>query len=392
MKYPEQVVEQFILQFGRAPEMLLVAPGRINLIGEHTDYTGGFVLPAAIDKAIYFAAARVETQTVACLAENLHEFFLADLISIQKHPLPWANFVLGVYDQLFQAGHVVGGIQMVMGGDIPVGSGLSSSAALESGVLHVLNALYQLNIPTLELVKMAQRCENTFIGLQCGIMDMFAAQMGQKNCAIQLDCRSLAYEYIPFESEKYTLLLCDSGVKHALADSEYNTRRNECEESLEKLQTRFPHLGSLRDLDAETLALAQDLLPEPLNRRCNHVVSENQRVLEASAALKSGDFVRFGQLLFQSHHSLQHDYAVSCPELDLLVATAQSLPGVLGARMMGGGFGGCSINLVEKTAFSTVEADLQAAYHEVYGKIPHCFGVSIESGVHSIPLNDTQTT
>jgi len=387
MKYPENVITAFKAQFGHPPTLVVRAPGRINLIGEHTDYNQGFVLPAAIDKAVYFAAAPLDAPHLDCLAENFGAFVRIQLTDIQPVAEGWPNFLLGVYDELQKAGFRPGGVQLVMGGDIPAGAGLSSSAAVESGMLHVLNHLYQLNIPTLELVKLAQRSENNFIGLQCGIMDMFASQMGREQCAIRLDCRSLAYEYVPFHAEAYRLVLCDTAVKHNLADSEYNTRRATCEESVRLLQPHFPAVQSLRDVTPEMLGMAQDLLPPLHYRRCKHIVTENARVLASCAALEQDDFVQFGALMFASHDSLQHDYEVSCAELDFLVAQARTNPAVAGARMMGGGFGGCTLNLVENTGVEAFEKAQKAAYLKEFGVELHCFGVNLVDGV-GVVMND----
>ena len=381
MKYPKQVIEQFEKQFGHAPAIVLRAPGRINLIGEHTDYNEGFVLPAAIDKAIYFAASPSDSPTLSCYAENLDAFFSTQLTDIQPVVEGWPNFLLGVYVELQKAGYQAGGVQLVVGGNIPLGAGLSSSAAVESGMLHVLNHLYDLNIPRLELVKLAQRSENNFIGLQCGIMDMFASQMGRDQSAILLDCRSLDYRYIPFHASQHRLLLCDTGVKHNLASSEYNVRRASCEASVQILQQHFPHIKSLRDVTTDLLGMAQDLLPEEHYRRTRHIVTENARVMASCDALAQDDFVQFGALMFASHDSLQHDYEVSCAELDFLVAQAKNNPAVLGARMMGGGFGGCTLNLVENAAFESYQEAQKKAYFDQFGVELHCFGVRLEEGV-----------
>ncbi len=306
MKYPESVVQSFRQIFGENPALVVRAPGRINLIGEHTDYNDGFVLPAAIDKAIWFAVSPRADENLHFQALDFQDAFFGDIKNLQKSEKQWPNYLLGTFSELQKDGLLPGGVNVVFGGDIPTGAGLSSSAAVESGMLFALNELFKFGLSRPALARLAQRAENNFVGMNCGIMDMYASLMGRKNHALLLDCRNLETEYFPVNLPDYTFLLCDSGVKHQLVDSEYNTRRNECEEGVEMLKKSFPEqeIRSLRDVDLEMIFSEKNRLRKVVFQRCKFVIEENERVLSACKALKNNDLNEFGKLLYQSHEGL----------------------------------------------------------------------------------------
>ena len=366
-----------------APPLLIGSPGRVNLIGEHTDYNQGFVLPAAIDKAIYLAVGTRPDNAIYLVAYDLHETHTGSLDTLAPTH-SWADYLLGVVAQLQLAGHPVGGFNCVFGGTVPLGAGLSSSAAIENGIGFALNELYHLGLDRVALVKLSQRAENEFVGAKVGIMDMFASMMGRAGHVIKLDCRSLNYTYAPLRMDGIRIVLCDSRVTHSLVTSEYNTRRAECEAGVRFLKPFYPHVSSLRDV---TMPMLDQHLrdTEPLiYRRCAYVVQENQRLLDGVAALETGDVDAFGQLMYGSHEGLSQWYEVSCPELDTLVDIARRQPGVLGARMMGGGFGGCTINLVREETLDAFMTVITKQYKASTGKDTYIHVCKIEDGTHII--------
>lgn len=360
--------KQFQAFFGHAPTLVAVSPGRINLIGEHTDYNQGFVLPAAIDRKVRVAAKLRSDREIRLYSVEYQQFVTTTVDEVSPTEVAWANYVLGAAAQFQQAGYQLGGFEMLVEGDIPLGAGLSSSAALETAVLMALSRLFGWDFSRLELAKMAQRAEHQFAGVQCGIMDMFACLFGQKDHAIRLDCRSLAYEMIPLNLEGVEILLFDSKVKHALASTAYNQRRQECETGVKLVQAAFPLVESLRDVESEMLHSLVLKKAPTVFRRCQYVLDENERLLAACEALKTGDAQHLGALLFASHEGLSRQYEVSCPELDLLVDAVRNQPGVLGARMMGGGFGGCTLNLVEAAHLEKVLAQVGERWQRATGQ------------------------
>ena len=381
---PQRLAATFRGLFRTEP-LLIRSPGRVNLIGEHTDYNEGFVLPAAVDKAIYFAIGPRPGGKVTLHAADLeesHEFEITGLAPSDKR---WPNYLIGVVDQILKAGHHLGGFACVYGGDIPIASGMSSSAALEAGLAFALNRLFGLGLAPLEIVKLAQKAENEFVGVRCGIMDMFANIFGRAKSVIRLDCRSLEYEYFPFERDDLRVVLCDTLVKRELAASEYNVRRGQCEAGVKVLAARYPGVRSLRDATPEMLAAHRAEFDPVVFRRCDYVVRENGRVGEACADLGAGDFAAFGRRMNGSHDGLRDDYEVSCRELDVLVDAARSVRGVLGARMMGAGFGGCTINLVEEKAVGALEDAAARAYRDAFGKDPKLYIGSLRTGTEVLP-------
>jgi galactokinase len=380
----DAIKKTFKNRFGREPRMFR-SPGRINIIGEHTDYNEGFVLPAAIDKEIVAAIAPNDTDGLCrLLAYDLSEAFEFELSDMEPDEMGWPNYLMGVVDQFMKNGYDVEGFDCVIGGNVPLGAGLSSSAALESVIAFALNELYDLGIEKIDLIKMAQLAEHTFAGVKCGIMDQFASVMGSKDHVFRLDCKTLEHEYYPLEMGDYQILLINSNVKHALASTEYNTRRQECEEGVGILQRYFPEIHSLRDVSLKMLKRHQQDFPEVVYRRCRFVVEENQRVLDSCDALQSGDLVKLGQLVYGSHKGLSADYEVSCRELDFLVEQTRNKEYILGARMMGGGFGGCTINIIRGDKIPEFLEGLAPLYEAEFGKQMTPIKVSIEEGSSEI--------
>ncbi len=390
--YPNIVVSAYQEFFDQTPDVVVRAPGRINLIGEHTDYNGGFVLPAAIDKAIWFAASRRDDRQLVLHALDLGAHCTVSLDHIAPQPLhSWADYLLGVAHEIQKSGTTLGGLNLVFGGNVPLGAGLSSSAAVENGMGFVLNHCFGLELGRMDLVRLSQRAENNFVGMQCGIMDMFASMMGKADHVVRLDCQSLDYEYFPFSGQDHALVLCNTGVKHALVDSEYNTRRQECEAGVAVLARHYPNITLLRHASIEQLMAHAAEMPPIVYQRCKYVVEEIARVEAACAALQSGNLHTFGQLMYSTHQGLSREYEVSCPELDYLVdathdfnalqAHTHPAPPVLGARLMGGGFGGCTINLVKKADLGHFIEFMQATYQQGYQRDLPCHVVALTNGV-----------
>ncbi len=364
----------------KAEPLLVVSPGRVNLIGEHTDYNEGFVLPGATDKAVVLAVCPRPDAVCHLVARDFDQEFRCEFESLHKSPLRWPDYILGVVDQFLREGQIIGGFNCVFGGDIPIGAGMSSSAAIEGGLAFALNRLFNLGLDNLTLVKLAQKAENEFVGVRCGIMDQFINIHGRERSVLKLDCRSLEFEYFPFEREDLRIVVCDSLVRRELAGSEYNVRRQQCEEAVEVLKTHEPSIRSLRDVSLDLLGEHQAELDPVIFRRAKYVVEENGRVGEATADLLSGDFQSFGERMKASHEGLRSGYEVSSAELDALVDAALEVPGVLGARMMGAGFGGCTINLVEAGAVSEFKERVTGRYLAVFEKEPAVHVIRIETG------------
>jgi galactokinase len=311
---------------------------------------------------------------------DFEDEFAFDLDSFGPKKGHWATYVMGVAAQLQQAGYEVQGFDMVFGGDIPVGAGLSSSAALEAAVGFALSELFDFKIPKRSLIHYAQKAEHVFAGVQCGIMDQFASVMGKKDHVIRLDCRSLEFRHFPLNLPNHSILLIDTGVKHSLADSAYNTRRLECQEGVLTAQKLHPEIKSLRDMDLEILADIQDQISLPVFNRCKYVIEENERVIKASEFLDNSDLSGFGKKMYASHEGLSKLYEVSCDELDFLVDYTKNLDFVLGSRMMGGGFGGCTINLVEKSNLEKLQKLISMDFELKFGAKPKFYEVSLENG------------
>ncbi len=375
----EETWGKFRKYFNNYPK-LFQSPGRVNLIGEHTDYNEGFVLPAAIDKRINFAISENGSGKCRLISDDMKDVHEFEINSPKRSSKSWANYLMGVVDQFNKNGIRIGGFDCLFGGNIPIGAGLSSSAALEAGLAFALNEIFNLKIEKLKLVKMAQKAENEFVGVRCGIMDQFINIFGEENKALKIDCRSLDYEYFPFDSSDVKIVLCDTKVHHTLASSEYNVRRRQCEEGVDILKISNPEIQSLRDVEPDFLRNNKKNLNDVTYKRCEYVVEENKRLLDACACLQKNDLKTFGEKMFQSHEGLRDKYEVSCGELDFLVNAASNFNGVLGSRMMGGGFGGCTINLIEDSAIDDFKSSVSMQYQKKFGKKPEFYTTKIVSG------------
>ncbi|HTY01473.1 MAG TPA: galactokinase [Bacteroidota bacterium] len=379
MRGPEPTVAAFTRRFAGTP-LVVRSPGRINLIGEHTDYNEGFVLPAAVDKAVYFAAAPRDDRQYHFVAVDLHQDEQGSFDTLAHSSLGWPDYLLGVIEQLERRGLKPRGVNLAFGGSIPIGAGMSSSAALEAGFLTVLNTLNELGLDKLTMAQLCQQAENSFVGVRCGIMDQVANLFGREHTLLKLDCRSLDIAEIPFVREDLRILLCDSMVRHELASSEYNARRHQCEQGVATLRRQFADVRALRDATTEMLASMQSEFDPVVYQRCTYVVEENTRVTAASEALLKGDIDAFGDLLVKSHEGLRDLYQVSCKELDILVDVALGVEGVFGARLMGGGFGGCTINLVREDCVEEFAMELPEAYRDATGREMNLHVCSIANG------------
>ena len=377
------LAKQFQVLFGASPKIYR-APGRVNLIGEHTDYNDGFVMPAAIEFYTWIATAPRQDRKLLVHSTNFLESAEIDLEGDEPRPRNhWSDYVFGVAVMLQRAGHRLRGASLLVHGEVPIGSGLSSSAAIEVATGFALLEASGLPLHRVELAKLCQRAENDFVGARCGIMDQFISCCGRAGHALVLDCRSLDYRPLPLPGQ-VSLVICNTMVKHELASGEYNTRRAECEEGVRLLSRFLPQLRALRDVSLQDLKKYSAHLPETVFKRCRHVIGENARVTEAAAALESADLSTFGRLMHDSHVSLRDDYQVSCAELDLMVELAEKFPGVFGARMTGGGFGGCTINLVANESVAEFKCHVASAYEKSTGLAPRIFATTAAEGVAEV--------
>jgi galactokinase len=377
------LIQAFAQHFDAAPTLLVRAPGRLNLIGEHTDYNQGLVLPGAIMQSVSFGLRLNGTDKIRLRAldfDSDYEIAVADIAPLEQGH--WANYQLGVVAGLVQRGATIPGFDCAFGGDIPSGAGLSSSAAVECGVAWGLNKMLDLGHDTMALALIAQQAEHEYAKVQCGLMDQFASLFGRAGHVVRLDCRSLEYAYFPLDTTVCRLVLCNSGVKHALADSEYNTRREECGEGARILSLKNPNIKSLRDATLADIEASKEELGEVIARRCRYVVEENARVEELTQHLTAGrQLHEVGELIYASHNGLRDDYEVSCAELDVLVELAHDAPGAYGARMMGGGFGGCTINLVATEEVDKFVDFMTKGYQERLGLTLETYVTTLADGV-----------
>ena len=364
--------QQFRQLYNNEPR-LFSAPGRVNLIGEHTDYNEGFVLPMAIDRRTYVAIAPRNDRTVRCLSTAFDDQIEFELSADLTPANDWANHVRGVAACLLRDEFNLRGADLLIASEVPLGAGLSSSAALEIAVGFGLLKVADHLVDPVRLALAAQKAEHEFIGTKCGVMDQFIACLGMEAHALKIDCRSLEYEPVPIDLSEARMVVVNSMVKHDLAAGEYNQRRAECEEAVRRLAGHLPGIQSLRDVELEEFDQWADALPEVIRRRANHVITENARTLAAVEALKLGQLSHFGKLMRASHESLREDYQVSCRELDLLVEIASRSAGVYGARMTGGGFGGCTVNLVKAEQVENFSAEITEAYRWVTGIRPEIY-------------------
>jgi len=360
------------------------APGRVNLIGEHTDYNDGFVLPAAIGFSTWVSSAPRDDRTVSVFSENFSERIEFDLDEESPHARDhWSDYVRGVAVTLERAGHRLRGAELRIRGEVPIGSGLSSSAALEVASGFALLTNSGLKVDRRDLAELCQRAENEFVGIRCGIMDQFVSCHGQAGKALLLDCRSLEYKLLPLP-QNARLAICNTRMKHSLATSQYNARRVECETAVRYFAQRRSNVRALRDVTETDLKLFGGELPEVIYRRAHHVITENARVLAAGTALEKGDLAAFGQLMNRSHLSLRDDYDVSCKELDLMVELAQAVPGVYGARMTGGGFGGSTVNLIAAESVDEFKQIVSRGYEKTTGLTPEIYICTATEGVGEV--------
>jgi galactokinase len=378
------LADRFRRLYGTDPNIFR-APGRVNLIGEHTDYNDGFVMPAAIEFATWVAVGKRNDRILRVHSQQFDDTKELSLDGLAGPPRKhWSDFVRGVAAVLEIAGYKLTGADMAIDGLVPIGAGLSSSASLEVAAAVALLSVAEAKCPPLDLAKACQRAEHEYVGTRCGIMDQFAAVFGRSGCALLLDCRSLKDEALAIPRD-VRLLICNTMVRHELAGGEYNRRRADCEAAVRILQRHAPNVQALRDVTPTDLERYRSELPELVYRRCRHVVSENQRVLVAGSSLKSCDLARFGQLMYESHRSLRDEYEVSCRELDVLVEIASECEGVYGSRMTGGGFGGCTITLVASDAVEAVTPRLREEYEKKTNIKPDVYACSAAQGAGAWP-------
>ena len=362
------------------------SPGRINIIGEHTDYNEGFVLPAGIDKEIVVLIAPNSSDQINLISVDQNEQLAFSLHNYGAGRHGWPAYILGVVDRALKAGLDIQGFDCVFGGNIPIGAGLSSSAALECATLFGLNEIFGWQLGRKEIALMAQAAENRFVGVNCGIMDQFASVFALENHALKLDCRDLSYRPFEIHFGEYGLVLVDSQVKHSLASSEYNTRRLECEAAVIALRTLYPDIDAIRDAQLHQLEQVKNLLSDKEYHRAKYVIEEIERVSIACTAIEKDQLNELGRLLYASHDGLQHLYEVSCTELDFLVDFTRSKPEVLGARMMGGGFGGCTLNLIRQDQIVQFSEEISDTFEKQFGSKPGIYPVKTAQGSSEILL------
>lgn len=380
----EELRVRFAGSFGGSPRIFR-APGRVNLIGEHVDYNEGWVLPLAIDRSCHVAARRREDRVLRIHSEQTQETTECGLDEARPSGHHWSNYVRGAAWALRQAGHDFSGAEMLISSEIPLGAGLSSSAALEVATAYALLGLNNIQMEPVQLALACQRAENEYVGMRCGIMDQLTACCGRRGNALLIDCRSLAIEYEPIDEFAVAIVVANTMARHALAAaSEYNRRRQECDDAVARLQRYFPHMETLRDVNWKEIEPLTFEWPDKIRRRARHVTSEISRVHAAAVALRHRNFEELGRLLSKSHESLDHDFEVSCKELNLMVELAANLPGFLGGRMTGAGFGGCTVNLVRADAAADFVAGLTASYEARQKVRPDVFVCRASNGAEEI--------
>ncbi len=377
-----RVEQRFLKEFNENPTIKVSAPGRINIIGEHTDYNNGFVMPGAVEHAILFALspAKGSSSTAVALDQNeIFSFSIDDLGNTSAEG--WQQYIVGVAAEIKKSGKDIDNFNVVFSGTIPMGSGMSSSAALECGLCFGLDQIFGLDLSRIEMAYIGQKAEHNYVGVKCGIMDQFASVMGAYNKVMMLDCQSMDFEYLPLDLKDYSLLLINSNVHHSLASSEYNVRREQCEEGVSLLKQSFPDVKSLRDVSMDQLESVENNMDPIVYKRCKYIIEENERVLAIREALKADDIVKVGQILQTAQNGMRYEYEITCPEIDFLAGYANDLPQVLGSRMMGGGFGGCTINIVETAYIDKFISGVSDAYERQFNKTPTPIKVSIGNGV-----------
>lgn len=384
----EKLINSFKERFGMNPDIISRAPGRVNLIGEHTDYNQGFVLPVAIDRDIAIVSRARDDRIVRLYSLDFNievEFPLDNIVYDEDNK--WSNYPKGVARILQEEGYNLRGMDGVITGNVPQGAGLSSSAAFEVAMAMNFEKLSGLEIDPVKMALLSQKAENKFVGVNCGIMDQFISRMGKKDHALLLDCRNLEFDLVPFVLEGIKLVVCNTNKTRGLMDSEYNDRRRECERGVKLLEEYLPGIESLRDVELKDFMKCKYHLPEVTEKRCRYVIKENDRVLESVEALEEDeDLIRFGELMNQSHIGLRDDYEVSCPELDAMVEIAWKTEGVIGSRMTGAGFGGCTVTIVTDDAFDVLVENVKNEYPKRTGLKPEIFVFSAEDGAGTIDI------
>ncbi|MBC8415773.1 MAG: galactokinase [Candidatus Cloacimonetes bacterium] len=379
----EQLIKQYKAIYKKSPTHIIRAPGRVNLIGEHTDYNDGFVLPIAIDRYTNMLISQNDDRKVRLFDLKYREKEEFNLKNIEpSRQKKWSNYQRGIAKVLLDAGYKIGGMDVLIFSEVPEGAGLSSSASIEIATLLSFKELFGLDIKRLEVIELARKAENEFVGVQCGIMDQFTSLLSKENNALFIDCRSLEYQYVQLSIQGYSFVVCNSMVKRKLAESSYNQRIQECREAKKILQKYLSEITSLRDVAINDLEKYKSYFPEKLKKRVEHVVFENERVKQAVEVLKKGNLEAFGELMYQSHKSLKELYEVSIDELDLLVEIGMNEPGVLGARLTGAGFGGCVIYLVEDSSIEHLKEKILDVYWGKTGLIPQFYKVVPSRGVY----------
>ncbi|MDN3643586.1 galactokinase [Lutimonas halocynthiae] len=378
----QKVVSTYQEKYGQKP-MLVFSPGRLNIIGEHTDYNDGFVFPAAIDKGIYAAFGFSKEGQCTAEAIDMNESFTFSLESIKPlEKAGWHNYILGVIHGIQEKGKMIAPFNLVFGGDIPEGAGLSSSAALENAIVFGLNELFGLKLSKEEMIFISQNAEHEFVGVKCGIMDQYASMFGQKNTALLLDCRDISSRPFHIDFDAYQILLINTNVKHSLSDSAYNKRREVCEKVSKLLK-----VNALRDADSIKLEAISNQINSEEFQMALYVIQENERVQKAGQAMAANDIHGLGKLIYASHHGLQNQYKVSCEELNFLVDLAKACPNIAGSRMMGGGFGGCTINIIKKEAVASYSKSVSEAYLQQFGKSCSIYDIALSDGTHLLTDN-----
>ena len=383
----ETIRKEFLDLTGQEP-VIVRSPGRINLIGEHTDYNNGFVLPAAINKEVYFAIRKRDDKHCHIIANDLNQDFLFDLdTNFQSSSVHWQNYFLGILDQLMKRSPPLSsGFDLIFTSNVPIGAGLSSSAAIECGFGTALNEVFQLGLSKKDIALIGQKAEHEFVGVNCGIMDQYACMFGVQDKTFRLDCRSLEHVLQDVNLGDYEIVLIDSKVEHSLASTEYNLRKQECEEAVQFLAKSQPNIQSLRDVTLGMLMDSKEDLDPIVFKRSLFVINENQRVFDSCSALDNNNILDFGKLLFESHKGLSEDYEVSCDETDLLVDLAKENEDVIGSRMMGGGFGGCTINLVKRSNRDNAVASILSNYQKKTGIIAEHYFIKLADGCSVVSL------
>ncbi len=383
----ERLVDSFKAKFDGMPDVIVRAPGRVNLIGEHTDYNDGFVLPIAIDRDIMIASRRREDLTVRLYSLDYNQLVEFGLGEIKfDDDKKWSNYPRGVTYFLQESEYAISGLDAVITGNVPIGAGLSSSAAMEVATAFTFEKICGLSIDPVEMALLCQKAENKFVGVNCGIMDQFISRLGKKDHALLLDCRNLEFELVPLNLENVKVVVCDTGKKRGLVDSEYNSRRAECERGVKILEKFLPGISALRDIEIDDIRKYSNHIPEITEKRCLYVVKENIRVLESVSALKENDLLKFGELMNESHIGLRDEYEVSCPELDAMVEIAWSLDGVIGSRMTGAGFGGCTVSIVVEDCLQELIDKVNSEYPKKTGLKPEIYVCTAEDGAKVVEI------